>query len=192
MTTAFRRSFQGHPYRSAVLAVLAVIGAGAGWYLGSPLFLKSYANEALPVATAVSAPVSAVTAAPAAVQPVVVAPVAVPAAVAAPKDIAKGELGFVDQLHNGTGEVRLVQVGTSFLVRFESVTISNAPDIRIYLSKDTGGRYVEANSLYLGALKATNGSFNYEVPANTDVSPYKSVVVWCRNFSTLITWADLH
>lgn len=191
MTAAFRRSFQGHPYRSAILAVLVAAGAGAGWYLGSPLFLKSYANEALPAVTAVSAPVSAATAAPAAAQPVSVAPAAVPA-VAGPQDVARGELGFVDSLHNGKGEVRLVQIGTTFLVRFESVTISNAPDIRIYLSKDTGGRYVEANSLYLGALKATNGSFNYEVPASTDISSYKSVVVWCRNFSTLITWADLH
>ncbi|GAC1695731.1 MAG: hypothetical protein NVS9B6_01810 [Candidatus Limnocylindrales bacterium] len=187
MTTAFRRSFQHHPYRLAVLAVAAAAILGAGWYLGSPLFLRSYANEALP---AVAAPTAVVTAAPAAAQPVAVAPV--PAAVTAPQDVAKGELGFVDSLHNGKGEVRVVQLGTAFLVRFESVTISNAPDIRIYLSTDTGGRYVEANSLYLGVLKATNGSFNYEVPAGTDISQYKSVVVWCRNFSTLITWADLH
>lgn len=192
MTTAFRRSFQGHPYRSAILAVLVAVGAGAGWYLGSPLFLRSYADEAIPAVNTGTLPVTATGAPEAAPQPAFIAPIAVPAVPAEPKDIAKGELGFVDTLHNGKGGVRLVQVGTTFLVRFESVTISNAPDIRIYLSKDTGGRYVEANTLYLGALKATNGSFNYEIPANIDPSPYQSVVVWCRNFSTLITWADLH
>ncbi len=40
-------------------------------------------------------------------------------------------------------------------------------------------------------MKATNGSFNYEVPAAVDLSQYKSVVVWCRAFTTLITWADV-
>ncbi len=71
------------------------------------------------------------------------------------------------------------------------VAITNAPDVHIYLSKDTGGRYAEANTVYLGPLKATNGSFNYEVPASVDLAQYKSVVVWCRAFTTLITWADL-
>ena len=47
------------------------------------------------------------------------------------------------------------------------------------------------NELYLGALKATNGSFNYELPATVDVEIYRSVVVWCRAFRVLITWADL-
>ena len=193
MTAALRRSLQSHPYRSAIIGVLAVVGAAAGWYLGSPLFLKTYANEELPAAvTVVSAPANAPARVAPGALPATTAPVAAPAVAAGPKDVARGELGFVDQLHNGTGAVRLVQVGTSFLVRFDSVSISNAPDIRIYLSKDTGGRYVEANSLYLGALKATNGSFNYEVPSTADVAQYKSVVVWCRNFSTLITWADLH
>ena len=42
-----------------------------------------------------------------------------------------------------------------------------------------------------GALKATNGSFNYKVPAGMTVADYKSVVVWCRAFGVLITWADL-
>ena len=40
-------------------------------------------------------------------------------------------------------------------------------------------------------LKATNGSFNYTVPAEADLSSIKSVVVWCRQFSVLVTWADL-
>ena len=109
----------------------------------------------------------------------------------AAKILARGELGFVDNLHNGKGEVRLVQVGSPRFVRFESVAITNAPDIHVYLSKDTGGRYVEANTLYLGALRATNGSFNYDIPASADLALYKSVVVWCRAFVTLITWADL-
>jgi len=63
--------------------------------------------------------------------------------------------------------------------------------VHVYLSRETGGSWDEGTSLYLGALKATNGSFNYELPATTDVASYRSVVVWCRAFRVLITWADL-
>jgi hypothetical protein len=102
-----------------------------------------------------------------------------------------GQLGYVDSIHNGKGPVRLVEVGGQRFVRFEDVAITNAPDVHVYLSRETGGKWNEATSLYLGALRATNGSFNYDVPAGADVSSYKSVVVWCRAFSVLITWADL-
>ncbi len=61
----------------------------------------------------------------------------------------------------------------------------------VYLSRGTGGRWDEGTSLYLGALKATNGFFSYEVPAAADVASYQSVVVSCRAFRVLITWADL-
>ena len=58
-------------------------------------------------------------------------------------------------------------------------------------ARESGGRWSETTSLYLGALKATNGSFNYELPPTADVASYQSVVVWCRAFRVLITWADL-
>jgi outer membrane protein TolC len=77
------------------------------------------------------------------------------------------------------------------LQRFENVAIQNGPDLHVYLARGTGGAYDGARDLYLGALKATNGSFNYELPAGTAVSDYRSVVVWCRAFTVLFTWADL-
>jgi len=97
----------------------------------------------------------------------------------------------VDDIHNGRGPVTLVRVAVTVFVRFEDVAITNAPDVHVYLSRDTGGKWSEATSLYLGPLKATNGSFNYELPAGTDWSAYRSVVVWCRAFAVLVTWADL-
>ncbi len=57
--------------------------------------------------------------------------------------------------------------------------------------RETGGTWSASTSLYLGPLKATNGSFNYEIPAAADLASSKSVVAWCRAFSVLTTWADL-
>jgi len=102
-----------------------------------------------------------------------------------------GELEYVDTVHNGKGPVRIIDLGGQRFVRFEDVAITNAPDIHVYLSRESGGKWSESASLYLGALKATNGSFNYEIPAGITVGDYKSVVVWCRAFGVLITWADL-
>lgn len=177
MSTHFRRVFAGHPYRIGGAAVAALVGLGAFWYLASPLWIRTYTDEALPTTTARTA--------------ITTVPATGSAPPSGPRVLAMGQLGFVDQLHNGRGPVRLVEVDGQRFVRFEDVAITNAPDIHVYLSRETGGKWTEASSLYLGVLKATNGSFNYAIPAATDVSGYRSVVVWCRAFSVLITWADL-
>jgi hypothetical protein len=166
--------FSGHPLRIGGAATAVLLVSGLAWYLGSPLFVRTYTNEALP------APTTAATAQPTAAS-----------APAGPRVLARGELGYVDSIHNGTGPVRIVEFGGQRFVRFEDVAITNAPDVHIYLSRETGGKWADATSLYLGPLKATNGSFNYELPAAADLSGYRSVVVWCRAFRVLITWADL-
>lgn len=104
--------------------------------------------------------------------------------------LARGELQFVDAFHSGKGPVLIIESGTMRLLRFDGVTIQNGPDLHVYLSKDTGGKYVAANTLYLGPLRATNGSFNYELPPAVRLADYRSVIVWCRAFSVLFTWAD--
>jgi len=170
------RSFSAHPARLAgaflAIAALSVIV----WYLASPLFVRTYVNEALPPPTLAPDTAEAAQTASTSV---------------APRVLRSGELGYVDGIHNGTGPVRIVDIGGSRYVRFEDVMLTNAPDVHVYLSRETGGKWDAATSLYLGTLKATNGSFNYELPADIDVASYRSVVVWCRAFRVLITWADL-
>ena len=165
------------------IAGALIAAAAAGWWLGSPLFIRTTLNEDLP----------SVTAQPAATGPAAPGATATAAATQAtgPVVLAQGELQFVDDLHNGKGPVRILRIGDMRILRFENVSITNAPDVHVYLSRDTGGRWAEPTSLYLGPLKATNGSFNYDIPAGADLAPYKSVVVWCRAFSVLVTWADL-
>ena len=176
------RVFDGHPGRLGV----ALLAFGAlfviAWYLAAPLFVRTYVNEALPAA----APV--IPASTGRTQPTA-ATTAVPSD--GPRVLASGGLGYVDSLHNGKGPVLIVEVGAQRFVRFDDVMLTNAPDVHVYLSREAGGRWSEATSLYLGALKGTNGSFNYELPATVDLASYRSVVVWCRAFRVLISWADL-
>ncbi len=170
------------PVVRAAAAVAAAVLIAIGWYLGSPLFIHTATFEDFPTPAVSTAVPSA---APSAGGLISVSTGNMPVVT------RRGELGYVDPLHNGTGQALVIQTGDQHVLRFENVAITNAPDVHIYLSRDTGGRWSEATSLYLGPLKATNGSFNYEIPASADLGAYKSVVVWCRMFSVLVTWADL-
>lgn len=176
---ALGRSFSAHPARVAGALLTVAVLSAIVWYLASPLFVRTYMNEALPtMAPSVASPTRSAADAPA--QPS-----------AAARVLRSGELGYVDAIHNGTGSVRVIDVGGRRYVRFEEVMLTNAPDVHVYLSRETGGKWEEGTSLYLGPLKATNGSFNYELPPTTDLAAYRSVVVWCRAFHVLITWAEL-
>ena len=161
---------------------VALVAAGAfGWWTISPLFLTKTLNEDLPArATAAAAAPTAAAA--------TTAPAAAPAG---PKVLFMGQLQRVDDLHRGTGPVSLVELDGKTYLRFDNVAIQNGPDLHVYLARGMGGAYDGSRDLYLGALKATNGSFNYELPAGTPLTDYKSVVVWCRAFTVLFTWADL-
>ncbi len=167
------------PAQAALAGMLVAAGA-FGWWTISPLFLKSTLNEELPVR---ASPTVAPTAS--------VSTTAVTPAPAGAKILATGQLQRLDDLHRGSGPVTLVELDGKTFVRFENVAIQNGPDLHVYLARGMGGAYDGGRDLYLGALKATNGSFNYELPAGTAVADYKSVVVWCRAFTVLFTWADL-
>ncbi len=175
--------------RAAAVAVALLLG-GAGWYLGSPLFIRTTANEALPTA-------AAIVPTPPGLPPAATLGVAPSPSFSTQTTFSnRGQLQYVDALHNGKGAVVLGVTGSCcpvadrYFIRFEDVAITNAPDVHVYLSKERGGKWSESTSKYLGPLKATNGSFNYDV-APADAGEYKSVVVWCRAFAVLITWADL-
>ena len=173
MPTTVRR----HP-RLAALAALVVVAAVAVplvAYVVVPIFVRSTLVEALPT-LAPGADASAPAASDVSSSP--------PA-----PTLARGDLVRITVADYGSGVVRVVQVGADRFLRFEDVDIAAAPDMYVYLSdRDDGkpGTYVD-----LGKLKATNGSFNYAVPAEVDLSAVRSVVVWCRRFSVTVTYAIL-
>ena len=43
----------------------------------------------------------------------------------------------------------------------------------------------------LGGLRAFKGSQKYTIPAGVNLKDYASVVIWCQEFSVLISPADL-
>lgn len=103
--------------------------------------------------------------------------------------LASGGLRRIDPVHFGSGQVSLLAVGGSRFLRFENVDIAGAPNMFVYLSDRADGQ--PGNFTDLGALRATNGSFNYPLPAGLDLNGVRSVVVWCRAFTVTVTYAVL-
>lgn len=149
--------------KKIIFAISGVIVLAVIWWLASPLFITKKVNEALP--TTVPITNSGVSA----------------------NDLEnmddaelQGTFTGFDKLHQASGTARIIQAGGKTYVRFEDdFTVTNGPDLFVHLGKN--GKY-DANA-NLGRLKGNEGSQNYEIPENIDISQYSEVWVWCRAFS---------
>lgn len=101
-----------------------------------------------------------------------------------PRTVRRGEWKGADNFHFARGRALLVEVAPDrYILRLEEFSIRNGPDLFVMLSPAADG-YGEG-TVKLGRLKATDGSFNYEVPVGTDINAFKSVIVWCEQFAVL-------
>jgi hypothetical protein len=199
-----------HPLISgAVLASVLVVSVPAGWYTVSPLFERETVCEASPIAgagsgsekcedTALAAGANATTTPAVTDSPVPTptrasetpAPSEVPEEAPAfePRVAGRGEFQGADDFHFGRGSALLIESSPgSYVLRFEEFSVRNGPDLFVYLSPDPSG-YVDG-ALELGELKGTDGAFNYDVPPGTDISRFRSAVVWCKAFAVLFATA---
>jgi hypothetical protein len=173
-----------------------VIGGPLAWILGSPLFIRTELVEAAPAGqgtTAVASPAiepnpSAV-ASPASSAGVSPKPSQSPTPFPA-RSVAMGRFRGADDFHYGSGLARIIETEPgSYVLRVEEFSVRNGPDLFVYLSPARDG--YERGALELGRLKATDGSFNYRIPAGTDVTEFRSAVVWCKAFSVQFAHAPL-
>jgi hypothetical protein len=145
--------------------LLGAIAGAAFWYLASPLWIDRVVNEDL--ARGADAMV-----------------------------VAEGRFRDADAVHRGQGLARVVALASGGVeVQLSEFSVTNGPDLELWLSDHpdpstaadvTGGQW-----LSLGLLKGNIGDQRYSVPAGTDLSRYRSVVVWCEQFGVLFSPAPL-
>ncbi len=167
------------------LAVIPILGAG--WWLGSPLFIDDVVDEALPqieltqqdqAGTGDSGTDDSV---PAGEADSGVAP----AAVVAPSPIAAGDFVGFDAVHRGSGSAMIFELDDTLILRFDEFDVTNGPDLRVNLVLGDG------SMIDIGALKGNVGNQNYELPADLDADTFASVLIYCRAFSVPFASADL-
>ncbi len=122
------------------------------------------------------------------------APTSAPTANPAPTPFAahvvrQGTWQSADSFHYTIGDALLIETSPGqYTLRVENFSVRNGPDVFVLLSPSND---YQEGALNLGELKGTDGAFNYEVPAGTDVSQYASAIIWCRAFDVLFGHAVL-
>jgi hypothetical protein len=181
-----------HPGRTAAVAAVALaVALPVGWYLGSPIFIRTSLVEPGPPVAA--SPV--VSAAPSIAPAPSVVPSGSPAAPPTPSvapftptTLASGEFSGTDDFHFGSGTASIVEVEPGrYHLRLDDFSVRNGPDLFVYLSPDADG-YAD-DALELGKLKATDGSFGYDLPDGVDPARFRSALIWCKQFSHLFAVA---
>lgn len=171
--------------KQRILAAVAVAAATAVAvpvvaYLIVPLFVHRELHEAAPAVA--STPATSLGASGAPGTPAGSGP-------AQPRTLASGDLRRINAVDYGSGRVLVLDTGAGRVLRFEGVDIAGAPDMYVYLSDRADGS--PGRFLDLGRLRATTGSFNHDIPSDADLAAVRSVVVWCRQFMTTVTFAPL-
>lgn len=125
---------------------------------------------------------------PAAVNP---APInGVPPSAPTMRVLAEGQFGEIDLIHKGSGVAKIIEQDGKRYLRFENFEVTNGPDLYVYLSNSTApsqdekslGQYAN-----LGRLKGNIGNQNYEIPES--YYDYNTVIIWCKEFGVLFSYA---
>ena len=163
------------PLLWAGLLLVALIGLPLAWYLASPLFVNRTVEEAFPAGSSQQA---------------------ASGGTAQPALLGEGRFNEIDAVHRGEGVAALYRLpdGQQSL-RLESFRVTNGPDLYVYLSGHADPRDASqlhgAGDFEVGRLKGNVGSQNYELPADLDLGRFKSVVIYCKQFSVVFSTATL-
>ena len=160
--------WRAHPILSALALVVIAAAAAVAWWLGSPLFITTRLVE--PELPGGAAPAQLTV-------------------------VSQGNFMDADDFHKGSGVASIVRTPDGkAIVRFENFKVTNGPQLEVFLAphpQPSNHDQVYADSLGLGALKASEGAFSYELPAGDDGARYQSVVVYCVPFRVIFSVASL-
>ncbi len=157
------------PRRTALavaVAAIVVLAVPLAWHLASPLFLTRTVSESSPAARVEDR-------------------------------LAAGRFGVVDGIHKGEGSASIVRSadGQWVLRLDDDFRVTNGPDLYVYLSGAIAPRSSDelhsAGAFEVAQLKGNVGGQNYALPADLDLSKFRSVVIYCRRFTTVFSTAEL-
>ncbi len=120
-------------------------------------------------------------------------PTAMPAG---PVVLGSGEFTVVDTIHKGVGTATIYLLADGQrILRLEGFSVTNGPDLFVYLSGHpeprSAGQLHETADFELARLKGNVGDQNYVLPPDLDLEPFRSIVIYCKRFTTVFSTATL-
>ena len=145
--------------RQIVIGV-GIAAVGLAWYAFRPelLFVNKQVSEQFPASASVAG---------------------------GPVSLAKGKFKGLAHETKGVATIYQLAEGRKTL-RLTEFATSNGPDVHVYLTAaavEKGSDAIKsAGFVDLGSMKGNQGDQNYDIPADVDLSKYKSVSIWCARF----------
>lgn len=148
--------------KKVIIFIVIIIVLGFSWWTISPFFIDNRVSEDLNISKESEG-----------VQPVLA---------------LRGFFSGFDRLHQGSGNVSVIEVGERYIIRFEeNFEVSNGPDLYVGLGRD--GKYIKGTEI--AKLKGNIGSQNYDLPEDVDLGDYNEIWIWCKAFSVGFAKAEL-
>ncbi len=92
--------------------------------------------------------------------------------------------------HKAAGAFEIVPSnGKQQLKLSDDFSVDKGPDVYVVLSPTP--RVSDGSSVYLGKVKKFKGAQSFDIPAHTDLTAYRHVVLWCKKYSVSMGAADL-
>ena len=111
-----------------------------------------------------------------------------------PVILASGTFITIDPVHGAEGTATIYELPEGDrILRFEDFKSTNGPELHVILSKEVPTSTfagVGEDMIDLGLLKGNIGNQNYDIPADVDLSEYKSIVIYCVPFGVTFSSAD--
>jgi len=86
-----------------------------------------------------------------------------------------------------SGKAKVYLLNGLYVLKLQGVTISNGPDLHVYLSKEIQ----PVNYMDLGRLQSTIGDQVYNIAGSPDFTMYKYALVHCQRYNHLFGSAQL-
>jgi hypothetical protein len=97
---------------------------------------------------------------------------------------------FHGQVHNTSGRATIYKEADGKLVlRLTHFKTSNGPDVHVILiadkDADDNANFLKSGTerVELGVLKGNEGDQNYDIPAETDLTKFQTVSIYCERFN---------
>jgi hypothetical protein len=112
--------------------------------------------------------------------------------IAADSVLASGDFEKSEHPTSGAAQI-VVKNGKKYLKFDSSFQSDSGPDLFVILHRqDSPKSYTKANYVSLGRLKKVSGQQMYIIPDGVNITKFKSVVIWCREFNATFGFAPLN